>query len=166
MRTDWKAFLVEGVPVPKPVGPYSKRAGPAWDRYYAWRTAIGFKANRHFPAPLAGAVELSVVFYLPASRSLLDHRGDRQRAAADEITPIGKPDLKNLIAAVEDSLTGIAWADDAQVVSYGFSRKQWSTDGHPRAFIVVEPLPRGLAQDRVFKGYPHSRHVEPVESLG
>ncbi len=141
MRTN-AAFVVQGDPAPKPVGPRTHKAMGAWARYAAYKKHIGLSANGQFPLPAEGPVELSVRFYLrlPRNRSKLE----RRRASTGLDLPTGKPDLKNLIAAVEDSLTGIAWPDDSSVVSYGFAYKRWAVEYPPRTFILVRDLPQGL----------------------
>lgn len=58
------------------------------------------------PAPLEGALKLELRFYLARPKSL-------PKKVVDHIK---KPDLKNLISAVEDSLSGVFFHDDRQIV--------------------------------------------------
>jgi Holliday junction resolvase RusA-like endonuclease len=68
-------------------------------------------AGRHL---IEGALRVHVysVFPIPASWPR------KRQAAADEgyIRPTGKPDVDNIIKAGFDSLNGIVWRDDAQIV--------------------------------------------------
>ncbi len=145
MRTDVSgaAFSVESTPAPKPVGPRTKKSAGAWARYRAYKQYIGLMANGLYAYPVTGPIELSVSFYLPYPKALT--LAERRAASRGEYLPTGKPDLKNLIAAVEDSLTGIAWGDDSCVVSYGFAFKRYAVDSAPRTFILIRRLPAGLA---------------------
>jgi crossover junction endodeoxyribonuclease RusA len=71
-----------------------------------WRQAISVRAHAAGVAMLEGPVALGLRFRLlrPASRPKRDTRPDR------------RPDLDKLVRAVFDGLTGIAFADDAQIV--------------------------------------------------
>lgn len=164
---NWKAFTIKGVPAPKPVGRRTAKSADGWARYAAWKWLIGYTANRYYPYPLAGAVALSCLFYLPAPAAIADLKGEgRRQVIRGKTVPTGKPDLKNFVAAVEDSLTAIAWHDDAQVVTYGFMEKRWDVAGKPRAFVVIEALPEGLAGLRQYTGYPLNRYLETEQNLG
>lgn len=163
----WKAFTVNGVPAPKPVGPRTPKSADAWARYKAWKELIGYTANRYYPRPLKDPVALSCLFYLPPTIEIYGLAGQALRQVIQGKTvPTGKPDLKNLVAAVEDSLTGIAWHDDAQVVTYGSMEKRWEVANMPRAFVVIEALPDGLAGLRQYTGYPLNRYLETEQNLG
>lgn len=49
--------------------------------------------------------------------------------------PVSRPDLSNLEKLVEDSMNGIVYPDDAQIVEK-VTRKVWA-DGEPRLYILV-----------------------------
>lgn len=78
----------------------------------AWRDAIGWSAKRYFPKPLEGAVHLELIFILPKPKSVTRSE------------PHVKPDLDKLCRAVFDSLAGISYADDSQVVGL-IARKKY-----------------------------------------
>ena len=83
-------------------------------------------------APDPGPVELVVEagFAIPASASLkkkADMMGER-------ILPLMKPDLKNILASVEDALNGLAWHDDSEIVHEDV-RKYYSTSPGVRVWI-------------------------------
>ena len=50
-------------------------------------------------------VHLAMIFYLPRGKTVI------------RAEPTTRPDLSKLVRAVEDALTGVIYADDAQVVS-------------------------------------------------
>lgn len=116
MKTDRViCFEVETIPAPKPVGPWNRQAIGV-KRYKTYKEIIQFRANAVFPRPLEGPVQLSCHFFLPIPVSW--SAAAIRRASIGQTPHITKPDLKNLIAGVEDALTGIAWGDDSQVIAY------------------------------------------------
>lgn len=137
-------FAVISPPVPKPVGPRTAKSTMGWKRYLAHKKAIGYAANGLFPTPLDGACSLGCLFWMPCETATFS-AAQLRLAATGEIAPTRKPDLKNLVAAVEDSLTGIAWRDDSQVVIYPFMAMRYAVNQPPRTVIAIRPLPRGLA---------------------
>lgn len=117
-------FHVETNPAAKPVGPWKPRSTGVL-RYLAYKKIIQLRANAVFPKPLVGAFVLSIRFGLAVPDSW--DPAKRRGALDGKIKHTSKPDLKNLIAGVEDALTGIAWHDDAAVVGYDWPmRKEYS----------------------------------------
>lgn len=83
----------------------------------------------------AAPIVLTCLFMMPRPKYHFDAKGglkDRFRWAV----PVGKPDLSNLIKAVEDALNGIVWADDSLIVGYGNPGKFY-TISQPRIDIIV-----------------------------
>lgn len=109
-------FEVETIPAPKPVGPW-KSTAPGVVKYKAYKEIIQFRANAVFPRPLSGPVGLCCLFTLPIPVSW--SAATIRAAMRGEVPHTSKPDLKNLVAGVEDALNRIAWHDDAAVVCYG-----------------------------------------------
>lgn len=65
------------------------------------------------PAPVDGPLVLTVVFYLP-----------RPKSAPKRVQyPDRKPDLSNLVKAIEDALNGVVFTDDARLVDVGMSKR-------------------------------------------
>jgi len=52
-----------------------------------------------------------------------------------------KPDLDKLLRAVGDALTRVVYLDDAQIISYGESRKRYAAIGEtPGVSIRIEEI--------------------------
>ena len=86
--------------------------------------------------PLEGPVSLNVEawFTLPKSR----HRKRVPTVASWKRT---KPDVKNILAGIEDGLKGVAWLDDNQVVHVLVMKFYCAQeDNRPRTEIVIEEL--------------------------
>jgi Holliday junction resolvase RusA-like endonuclease len=129
------AFTVRGLPVPQG----STRAFVRGGRPIvtsdakglgAWRTAIASEARFAMGGlpMLRGPVRVQVEFELPrpASRPKRDRWPDR------------RPDLDKLVRASLDSMTGVVFGDDSQVVRLSAS-KIYGLD-ELGARIVVEPI--------------------------
>lgn len=58
------------------------------------------------PAPVEGALVLSLDFYFPRPKSLPKR----------EIQHIKRPDLDNCVKAIKDALRGVVYRDDSQIV--------------------------------------------------
>lgn len=80
--------------------------------------------------PVEGAVSLTMraVFDVPKSWS----RKRREAALLGEIKPTSRPDLDNIGKLVKDALNGVAFKDDAQVVSMHLEKAYG-----PQALTVV-----------------------------
>jgi Holliday junction resolvase RusA-like endonuclease len=143
-------LFVPGIPAPKPVGP-PKRDSYGYRHYQAFRELCGLKANPYFREPLQGAVRLSCYFWLPTPSSWAPRKVDE--ALKGHIAPTSKPDLKNLVAGVEDALNRIAWLDDAQVTEYGHCTKRYRRDDEIGTKICIELLDGGEAHRLTDKAY-------------
>lgn len=100
-RADGRAILIDDC-----------RRNKSWREVVAaaaWETMIG--------SPLSGPLEVMFLFVVPRPRG---HYGtgrnaDRVRESAPDF-PSVKPDVLKLARAAEDSLSGICYIDDAQIV--------------------------------------------------
>jgi len=104
-----------------------------------WQTMAHELASRQMDgkAPLTGALLLGVAVYLPIPVSFSHKK--RLAAQAGFLRPITRPDLSNYIKAIEDSMTGVLWLDDAQIVGYVPPFGKFYGD-KPRIEVVVEPF--------------------------
>jgi Holliday junction resolvase RusA-like endonuclease len=121
-------FIVPGQPVAKGRGRVSIRGKHAvvytpekTRRYENQVSAYAAEAMRNSP-PLGGPVEVVVEAFMmvPASWSLKK----RLSAIAGQIKPITKPDLDNIVKAL-DGMNGIVVVDDSQIVKLT-ATKQYS----------------------------------------
>lgn len=98
-----------------------------------WRNAVrfaGIEAMDGAP-PMRGPVVLAIDIVMP--RPGRHHRANRKGEALRPDAPawhLQAPDATKLVRSTEDALTGIAWADDAQVVRQHVG-KRWADGGEP-----------------------------------
>lgn len=96
-----------------------------------WRLRIAEEAQRAVQeqgwALAEGPVKLTCQFVMPRPKS---------HPKTFERPHIKKPDLKNLVWGVEDSLTGIVYADDKQVNSYGQTFKRYALLGEQSKVLI------------------------------
>lgn len=72
--------------------------------------------------PLSGPVALGVEELRVVPKSWPASRREAALLGHDSEWP-GKPDIDNVVKAIMDALTGVAWADDAQVVRLDASKR-------------------------------------------
>lgn len=95
----------------------------------AWETLIGFTARESMRRPADGPIILSLAFTLRLPKS----RDTRPR----------RPDLDKLVRAVLDGLTGVAYHDDAQVISLAATKEY---GGSPGVKIILVTADERLEQ--------------------
>lgn len=112
-------FIVPGEPVGK-ARPRVMRSGHAYtpEKTVLYENLIKMEFERQcagsfFPKEMPVALTVEAIYQIPKSAS----RKKREAMMADEIRPTKKPDCDNLLKCVADSLNGIAYADDSQIVT-------------------------------------------------
>lgn len=85
--------------------------------------------------PLLGPLCLHVWFVLPIASSWPAWK--QQAARRGHVMPTARPDLDNMVKAIEDACNLVVWKDDAQVVELQ-SNKRFGEK--PRVDVQVEPL--------------------------
>lgn len=124
-------FFVPGKPAPqgskRHVGrgiliESSKDVGP-------WRERIALAAHLHADGPTGGPVTVWLGFVMP-----------RPKSAPKRSTPpaIRRPDADKLARACLDALTGIAFADDSQVIGLHVTKRIAHPEETPGVHIHVE----------------------------
>lgn len=117
-ETESWSFTVPGRPVPAArMTQRSKyRKGGREERHLAHMGSIAWLARAAQIRPIEGPVRLSCLFYVSGRQ----------------------PDLKNLVALVEDALAEIAYQNDVQVSEYGCMRRIPCGPAEERTEIVIE----------------------------
>lgn len=104
-----------------------------------WRRAVADAAAEAAPDEvLVGPVAVTMTFYRRRPKS--HHRtGANAHLLRDSAPPFPttRPDVLKLARACEDAMTGIVYADDAQIVRQHLHKRY---DQRPRAEVVVEAL--------------------------
>jgi crossover junction endodeoxyribonuclease RusA len=100
----------------------------------AWRKAVRVAAEEAVIASMwarvSGPVELEVMFYLDRPSSV---------STVKRPYPIVPPDIDKLLRSVQDSLTGVIYEDDAQIIRV-LAWKVYADTRVPGAFIRVNEL--------------------------
>ncbi len=115
---------------------------PAKHPVQQFKSDVRAAAQAAIDAPLDGPVELRVIFMLPRPKRLV-----WKRRAMLRIWHTSRPDLDNLVKAVKDALTGIAWRDDCQVVGLSASKCYASGTEHPGVELSVGEIGDVFARD-------------------
>lgn len=90
-------------------------------------------------APLTCGVAFGVDVVLPIPKSW--SKADKAAALAGTRLATAKPDLSNVVKAVEDGLNGVVWGDDSQIVRYLPSQKRYGLE--PGVAVAVVLLGEG-----------------------
>lgn len=127
--------VAQGRPRTAVIAGHARVYDPVKSRNY--KQIIREEVLKQRPARLIeGPVSLTVRAYklIPKSFS----KAKRAAALAGELRPVTKPDLKNILAGVEDALNQVIWGDDSQVVDFGGSGK-WYSDV-PRVEVEIREI--------------------------
>jgi Holliday junction resolvase RusA-like endonuclease len=112
-----------------------------------WKAAVQEAAREQLPqwweGPLEGPVYLALIF---VRRRPKGHYGKGRNA--NILNAVGKrnqhpttaPDTTKLTRGLEDALTGIAWRDDAQVVTQVCCKRYAELHEGERVIVEVTPL--------------------------
>lgn len=96
----------------------------------AWRKLVALCAAQQCASVSDAPIAADLEFFLSRPKSLRDKNN------AHCVRP---PDLDKLVRAVLDSLKGVAWHDDAQVVSVR-ARKRYAVDGRVGCQIEIRTV--------------------------
>ncbi|MGI0068542.1 MAG: RusA family crossover junction endodeoxyribonuclease [Thermoplasmata archaeon] len=132
-------FQVHGVPVPQG----SARAFVVKGRAIitsanrslsVWRRLVADTAQRYAPGEVwRGPVRLTLRFYVDRPKSEPTHAGRGKDRHPIKTWPDRRPDLDKLVRAAMDSLTGVIFRDDSQVIDLR-ATKEW---GAPGVLVLV-----------------------------
>lgn len=120
-------FSVEGRPVPQGsmTASYNRKTGVSHVHHVQgaalaqWRAAIRLAASEAGATVSVAPVAITITFGMPRPKTHLVLRGGRYvvRERYLSAMPAVAPDIDKLTRAVLDALSGVCYADDAQVVS-------------------------------------------------
>lgn len=117
----------------------------SWRQEVALAAAAGMERADECE-PLLGALEVTFVFYRPRPKG---HFGTGRNAGVVRESapafPTTRPDVLKLARAVEDSLTGIVYADDSQIVDERLVKRWGSPE---RCEITVREAGAAVDEDR------------------
>lgn len=133
-------FRIPGKPFAKQRPRFSRKTGRSFTpaETVSFERTVGQIAAQTFPAPMAGAVKITIcaTFEAPASWS------KKKRAEMLGGYHTQRPDLDNCQKAILDGLNRIAFADDSQVAAIE-CWKVWGEDA--ATTVTVEPLEREVS---------------------
>ena len=119
------SFIIPGKPQPKQrprvtiKGTYTPQATVDYERLVGWQCRSVHKGK-----PLTTALKLTVRVFIKLPKRTVKEKGDWHTS---------RPDLDNVIKAITDSLNGIAYEDDSQIVKIE-ATKQWASED----YVIVE----------------------------
>jgi len=122
------SFTVYIAPVAKARPRVSMRNGRAFA--YTPKKSADYESTiaAHCPnSPLQGPIALDLQFGIPIPASWSKRK--KADAVANIVRPTSRPDIDNYIKAVMDAVNGLAYHDDAQVVSL-FAKLVYSESPH------------------------------------
>lgn len=131
-------FFAAGLPAPKGSTQAFIRGGRAVTTHdnaktKPWQAVIAYAARQAGVTPLDGPVSMQLIFCLPRPRG---HFGKRGLLPSAPARPTVKPDLDKLERSCLDALTGIGFADDAQVVDL-LTAKHYCAPELPAGVLVI-----------------------------
>ena len=112
-----------------------------------WKATIALEASKHVNGSLLeGPLELKVIFFFerPKGHYGSGKNADKLRESAP-LFPTTRPDCTKLVRGLEDSLSGIVYADDAQIVRQSI-QKHYGPSPRTEVYIcqvsdkITEPL--------------------------
>ena len=119
------SFVIPGKPQPKQrprvtmKGTYTPQATVDYERLVGWQCRSVYKGK-----PLTTALKLTVRVFFKLPKRTVKEKGDWHT---------NRPDLDNVIKGITDSLNGIAYEDDSQIVKIE-ATKQWASED----YVIVE----------------------------
>lgn len=85
--------------------------------------------------PFEQPVSLTVAIYLPIPQSWSKKKQEKARAGLVGATK--KPDLSNVVKAIEDGMNGVVYVDDARIIDVVLQKRYASA---PRVDVIVRAL--------------------------
>ena len=136
-----KYFTVDGKPVGKGRPKFTSKGGftraytPKSTSDYETKVAEAYRAkygNSMADTDTSLCVSIRAVFPIPQSM----RKAEREKAIQDEIKPLKKPDLDNIVKIVLDGLNGVAYEDDVCVTTV-LASKCYTSDKNCEGFVDI-----------------------------
>lgn len=135
MRTELFDFVIPGEPKGKG-RPRFTRSGhpytPGKTIEYENLVRMAFAEKYPNAEPLTGEVFVTIMTYFAIPKSVSKKK--RELMVNNVVNPTKKPDLDNIAKSILDSLNGLAFVDDAQVVWMAICK---SYAVNPRAEVMI-----------------------------
>jgi Holliday junction resolvase RusA-like endonuclease len=138
------AFFVPGSPVPqaRTGRGFDAKTGRTWrfdpKNSREWKAQVAWIARQNYAGDLLeGPLVMFLVFVLPRPKSLPKKIREHVR----------KPDLSNLLKAVEDALKGVLYHDDSQLVDINISKEYGSPPGVQITVQKLVEMPARIEPD-------------------
>lgn len=154
--SDRVSFFVPGIPVAKgSLRAFTRRGGGVGveegnaDKVRPWMSSISLAARDAGTTATDGPIRVGMTFVFPRPKGHFNSKGLVRGTAPAAHTK--KPDIDKLIRAVLDALTGVAFADDSQVVTLEPASKRYARETTPPGLdptgveIVVEVVGERIA---------------------
>ena len=95
-----------------------------------WRQDVRQAAIEAGWQPIEGPIDMQCEFVMARPRSHFNSKGELNAVGRRRKYPDGKPDIDKALRLMADSLTGIAFTDDARIVAVG-ATKRWVDASRP-----------------------------------
>lgn len=167
-------FFVQGIPAPKGSARafFVKQLGRAVitnanAKTRPWEQAIRAEASAAGCRPGIGPILVEAEFCFPRNKG---HLGKFGLLPSAPRTHTKKPDLDKLVRALLDGLTGLAFADDAQVVELRVTKRYAPENGEPGVTVTITDadarvsLPATATQDGGVVPGDHPESARPTEA--
>lgn len=126
------------------VGGFARKYMPTKTRDYEALCAFEAGLSMGGAEPMTGPIELKLQIFMPIPKSW--SKTKKEKARLGLIVPTKKPDSSNVLKAVEDGFTGVAWVDDSQVVDHHIT-KRFSDNPCVMAQVTALEDLQGLQED-------------------
>lgn len=133
------AFTIPGVPVAKArsrsVLRHGRIAHYTPEKTVNYETLVKITAAQAMKGrdPFDGPVNMRVVLCVPIPASWSKKK--QADAEAGKLRPTSKPDVSNVLKAIEDGMNGVVWQDDKQIVDLWVS-KFYSAAPHAKVSVL------------------------------
>lgn len=132
-------FVIPGEPKGKGRPRFNRFNGsvytPKKTMNYESLVAVGYQLQCKEKFSDTDMLEMIILAYYKIPKSI--SKANKRRIEKGEVLPTKKPDIDNIFKIIADSLNGIAYRDDAQIVS-GICKKYYSDN--PRVEVEIRKL--------------------------